>query len=319
MSWANPDGTGFVPGGSVAGFGVSRDGAAKLFAGAATTFDALAKREAAGAAMPAFALPVRVQARFASTLRPARSSNVVGVIEGSDPRLRDQYVVLSAHLDHLGVTKPVGGDAINNGALDNASGVATLIEVAKQLAGARPKRSVLLVATTGEEKGLVGADYFARHPVRAIGSIVANVNLDMPILTYRFTDLFAAGADRSTLGATAKAALAGMGVALAPDPDPNEALFTRSDHYRFVQQGVPALFLKTGFANGGEAATAAFRGTHYHRPTDDLSRPILWEEGARFVEANARIARAVADAPERPVWRAGDFFGTLYKGPMAAK
>jgi Zn-dependent M28 family amino/carboxypeptidase len=143
------------------------------------------------------------------------------------------------------------------------------------------------------------------------------VNLDMPVLTYRFTDVVAFGADRSGLGPLVRAAVAPMGIALTPDPEPEEGIFTRSDHYRFVQQGVPAVALKPGPAAGGAAADRAFRSTHYHQPSDEVDLPIDWGAGVRFVEANYAIARAVADAPARPVWNKGDFFGALYKGPMA--
>jgi len=292
-------------------------GAAKLFAGAKTSYAIVAAAEKAGKPVPPVALTVKLTARLRNMLGQAESRNVVAVVPGSDPAVATENVVLTAHLDHIGVGKPVKGDAIYNGAMDNAMGVATLIEASRALAANPPRRPVLLVALTGEEKGLVGSDYFARHPLPAGGKMVANVNIDMPILTYAFTDMFAFGADRSSLGPIVSGALKPMGIALTPDPDPAEGLFTRSDQYRFVQAGIPAVFLKTGFAGPGKAATAAFRGTHYHQPSDEITLPIDWNAAARFVDANVAIARGVADAPAAPTWNKGDFFGTLFKGPMA--
>ncbi|RHW18585.1 aminopeptidase [Sphingomonas gilva] len=316
MTWAK-DGKPFAPS-SIPGIAVlSPAGAEKLFAGAKTSFSAIAAAEKAGKAIPSVVLPAKITARLRNRLGAAESRNVIAVVPGSDPALAAEHVVLTAHLDHVGVGKAVKGDAIYNGAMDNAIGVATLIEAARQLAVNPPRRPVLLVALTAEEKGLVGSDYLARHPLPAGGEAVANVNIDMPILTYAFTDMFAFGADRSSLGGIVEGALKPMNIALTPDPDPAEGLFTRSDQYRFVQAGIPAVFLKTGFAGPGKEATAAFRGTHYHQPSDEITLPIDWNAAARFVDANVAIARGVADAPTRPAWNKGDFFGTLFKGPMA--
>jgi Zn-dependent M28 family amino/carboxypeptidase len=201
-----------------------------------------------------------------------------------------------------------------NGALDNATGVATMLEVARLLAALpqRPRRSVMFIATTAEEQGLLGADYFARHPTVPIGNIVGNVDLDMPVLLYPFTDLIAFGANHSSLGPIVAQAVAPMGVKLSPDPMPEQGLFTRSDHYMFVRQGVPAVYLATGYANGGQKAWDSFYAGAYHHPDDDLKQPIDWHAGARFVEANFRITRAMADADEPPLWVEGDFFGETF-------
>jgi hypothetical protein len=319
MSWRTPDGKGFAHYRIPAAGGLSEAGTDKLFASNPQALARLRAADLAGNPLEKVALPVRLRASFASTHGTAESSNVVGLIEGSDPKLKNEYVVLSAHLDHVGVGTAVNGDTIYNGAMDNATGIATLIEVAKRFraAGKAPKRSILLVAVTAEEKGLVGSDYFARHPVRPIGRLVANVNLDMPILTYRFSDVVAMGAERSSLGPIVKAAVAPLGMTLTPDPEPDEGFFTRSDHYRFVQQGVPAVALKPGPAGEGAAAAAAFRTKNYHRPSDQIDLPFRWDAGVRFVDANYAIAREIADGDDRPRWNKGDFFGTLYKGPTA--
>jgi Zn-dependent M28 family amino/carboxypeptidase len=221
--------------------------------------------------------------------------------------LKNEYVVLSGHLDHIGITPPVNGDSINNGALDNASGVATTLEVARLFRGHPPRRSVLFLIDTAEEKGLIGAEYFAHNPTVPLSAITADVDLDMPILTYDFTDVTAYGADRSSIGPSVRRAAATMDVKLSPDPEPDEGIFTRSDHYRFVEQGVPAVFLATGFANGGEAATKFFMKNNYHKPSDDLSQPIRYDVGAKFARLNYAITRELADGA-RPSWNTGDFF-----------
>jgi Zn-dependent M28 family amino/carboxypeptidase len=228
--------------------------------------------------------------------------------------------MLSAHLDHLGIMQVDGNDKIANGAMDNAAGVATMLEAARAFvdSGRRPKRSVLFVALTGEEKGLYGSEYLAKYPLPAGKKLVANVNLDEPMLTYDFTDVIAFGAEHSTIGATVGRAAVQMGIKLSPDPDPDQNTFVRSDHYSFVQQGAPAIYLSTGYANGGQAAWKEYEDKHYHDPSDDLSQPINWEAGAKFAKINYLIARDLADAPQAPRWYVGDYFGDKF-APNAAK
>lgn len=315
MAWRAPDGSAFSPAASTPDLGMlSVKGAAKLFVGAGQSYENVVAAAADGTP-PRFALPLGLDATINTELKTVESANVVGRIEGSDPKLKDQVVVLSAHLDHIGVTPPINGDAINNGALDNAGGVATTLEVARAFVeGKPPRRTLLFLLNTAEEKGLVGADYFARNPPTS-SPIVANINLDMPILTYDFIDVVAFGAERSTLGPAVQRAAARVGLKLSPDPLPEEGLFTRSDHYRFVEQGVPSVFLMTGFENGGREAFASFLKDHYHKPSDDLSLPIDYAVGAKFAAINYEIAREVADADARPAWNRGDFFGTLFGKP----
>lgn len=321
MQRLNADGSvfEFAPGVRV---GATLAGAAAeaLFAGAPRTL-AQVEREGEIRSVAGFALKPRVRVERESSWRAIESPNVIGVVRGTDSRLAAEYVVLGAHLDHLGVGVPVKGDAIYNGALDNAAGSATLIEVAKATAAARPKRSVMFIAATAEEKGLLGAEYFAGNPTVPAKSIVGMIDLDMPILTYAFTDVTAYGADHSDLAEHVRRGAAAMGVALAPDPIPEETIFVRSDHYAFVQQGIPAVMLATGFGNGGGTATRAFLETHYHEPSDDLSLPIKWEQGARFAELNFRILQDLANAPRAPRWYAGDFFGERFApgAPRARK
>ena len=318
VAWRDAQGRPFIPS-PIPNLGViSVAGAAKLFAGAPQSAAAiLAAAETPDGAIKGFDLPRVLDATLNSELKEVQSENLVGLLEGSDPKLKAEVVVLSAHLDHLGLTPPVDGDSINNGALDNAAGVATTLEVAKlfRTKPKAPKRSLLFLIDTAEEKGLVGAEYFAHNPTVPAKSIVADVDLDMPILTYEFTDVVAFGADRSSIGPSVEKAAARMNVKLSPDPMPDEGIFTRSDHYRFVEQGVPAVFLITGFANGGQAAFADFMAHHYHKPSDDMNLPLRFDVGAKFARLNYEITRELAASPIKPSWNKGDFFGGKFAKP----
>ncbi|HET9640482.1 MAG TPA: M28 family metallopeptidase [Allosphingosinicella sp.] len=292
---------------------LDRPAADALFAGAKTALArVLAEADRKGGRPRGFALKPSLAASQQSVLRRFASPNVLAILPGSDPKLAGEYVLLMAHLDHEGI-KPEGeGDRIYNGAMDNAVGIATMLEVARAMAASpdRPKRSILFAAVTAEEDGLLGAQYLARHPIPG-GRIVGVVNLDMPILLYDFTDVVAFGAEHSTMGEAVARAGRTMGVALAEDPLPQEGLFTRSDHYRFVQEGVPSVFLMTGFANGGREKFTHFLSTYYHKVGDDLSLPIDWKVGAKFARINYEIAREIADAPLAPRWYSDSFFGKV--------
>lgn len=299
---------------------LSPTAAKQLFAGVASASrPALADTDKP---ITGFALPGRLRIEATSSWQDFTSPNVVAVLPGGDPALSGQYVVVGGHLDHLGVDPAArpGEDAIFNGAMDNAAGVATVIEAARSFvaSGKRPRRSVMFIATTGEERGLLGADYFAAHPTVPRGSIAGVVDLDMPLLTYDFTDVVAYGADESTIGRTVAEAAASMGLAVSPDPVPDQSLFVRSDHYRFVLRGIPALFLMTGQANGGKQAWDTYFTHFYHRPSDDLSQPFRWQAGAKFAELNYRIARLLADADQPPRWYRNSYFGDSY-APAAPK
>jgi hypothetical protein len=322
-TWAHSDGTPSYPGGGAPVLAVlSLSGASKIFAGVPGGADAIFAASESKAGNPKRrALPVSARVSIKTEINRVMSGNVAGLLEGSDPVLKNQVVVLSAHLDHTGICPEVAGDTICNGAMDNAMGIASMIEVAhgfKHLQ-AKPKRSILFLAVTAEEKGLVGADYYARNPTLPKDSLVGNINLDMPIVTYDFVDVVAFGAERSTIGPAVARAGASMGIALVPDPEPEQGIFTRSDHYRFVQQGIPAVFLVTGPGGDGATAGAAFDKNHYHQPSDDMNLPINWAAAAKFVSLNLAIAQELADAKERPSWNKGDFFGALYKGYGASE
>lgn len=247
------------------------------------------------------------------------SPNVIGILRGSDPDLADEYVVFTAHLDHVGIGAPKNGDDIYNGMYDNAMGASILIETARAFAAMPkpPKRSIIFIALTGEERGLVGSDYYAHYPTVPSDSIVANVNLDMPLLLYPVADIIAFGAEHSSLQAVIDEAIAAEDFDLSPDPMPEEVIFIRSDQYSFVKQGVPSVFLVPGFTSSdpeidGEPIWRGFLQTYYHQPSDDMTRPIDWPSALRFARANVRIGYAVADDDARPTWNEGDFFGDKF-------
>jgi Peptidase family M28 len=324
LAWAQPDGSMFSESPSIR-FGVTlHDKAAEaLFAGSPMPLNAiLAAADKEGGRPKGFALKPAIKLTRTTTMSSLSSPNVIAVLPGSDPKLAGEYVLLMAHLDHNGVDPSRTDDKIFNGAMDNASGTASMLEAARALAAlpVRPRRPVLFAAVTAEEKGLIGSDYLARHPVIASGKVVSVVNLDMPILLYDFQDVVAFGAEHSTMGPIVARAAEKMGLTLSPDPLPTEGLFTRSDHYSFVKQGVPSVFLITGFKNGGEKAFSDFLKTHYHRVSDQTSLPFDWNAAAKFARINMLIAAEIANADAAPQWYDGSFFGKLFAdGALKAK
>jgi Zn-dependent M28 family amino/carboxypeptidase len=268
-----------------------------------------------------FALKPPVKMERHSLVDRIQSSNVIGVLPGADPVLKKEVVLITAHLDHEGVNPKLKGDAIFNGAMDNAAGIATMLEVARAFAEGkqRSKRTIVFAAVTAEEKGLLGSQYLAKHPLLPPGdTLAAVVNLDMPVLTYDFTDVIAFGGEHSTLGPIAARATALAGVKVSPDPMPEQGIFARSDHYSFVVEGTPSIMLATGFAGEGREKFTNFLQKTYHRPGDDLSQPFNWAAGAKFARINYLIAREIAEGAEAPRWYAGNFFGEAF-APKAPK
>lgn len=271
-----------------------------------------------------FDLPGTIALAARTMIAPTESRNVVAKLAGSDDRLGNEHVVFTAHLDHVGIGAPVNGDArlpdrIYNGALDNALGVSAMLEAANQLAHAKskPKRSLLFIAVTAEEKGLLGAEWFAQHPTVPRDSLVANVNMDMPVMLTPTDDVVPIGIEHSSLQPLVQQAAKDVGVALSADPFPEEVVFVRSDQYAFIRAGIPAVYLNGGIdASGvGDDALAtmkAFLREDYHQPGDDVSQPIQYADAARLARLNAHIGQAIADAPQRPTWNAGDFFGERF-------
>jgi hypothetical protein len=252
-------------------------------------------------------LPLRALIATKSRFTDLESHNVVGLWRGDDPALRDEYVVVSAHLDHLGIGPPVDGDAIYNGAVDNASGVATLLEVARAVAARNPppKRSLLFLATTGEEDGNLGAEHFLSHPPVPAERLVADLNLDGGGM-WPFDGLVGRGAEHSTLAGAVAAGAALAGVPVAPDPMPER--FSGSDQYSFALAGVPALIFANTRSGAARAQVLDWFRNRYHAPSDDLGQPLDFEAAARFTRAVLEVVGAVADAPRRPVWNPGDVF-----------
>lgn len=315
MAWVGPDGKPNVDAPIVTGVRLNRPAAEAVFAGAPMSIAELRViAEQDGGKPKGFPLQARMRIQRNSNWERISSPNIAAVIEGGDPVLKNEYVVLMGHADHLGINPAHEGDKIYNGTLDNAAGIGTLLEVARAVArsGIKPRRSILFFASTGEEKGLLGADYFANHPTMPIENIVGLVNLDMPFLLYDFTDVVAYGADHSTMGRIVRRAAARMDVGLGPDLTPEESIFTRSDHYMFVRQGVPAIMLATGRANGGDAKRRDFLANRYHKPGDDMTQEINWEAGAKFARLNYLITREMSDGDQRPLWMEGDFFGDVF-------
>ncbi len=319
MAWAQPDGTVFSRAPGLKGSAFLNSALSQsLFEGQPASWEDILKyKSGERASLPSFDMGLTARIVGQSSVGTINSPNVVGMVPGTDPSVANQYIVVTAHLDHTGVTPTPeeGDDEINNGAMDNATGVASMLEAARLLRENPGRRPVVFVALTAEEKGLVGSDYFARNPTLGSGEMVANINLDMPILNYEFTDVIAFGAERSTLFPVVEAATASQGIALSPDPMPQEGLFTRSDQYSFVEQGVPAIFLVTGWANGGALAQADFVKNHYHQVSDEVSL-INFEQLGRFTDVNYAIIRNVANMAEKPVWKAGDFFARTFGGEM---
>ena len=286
----------------------------KLFALAGMDLDAIFADIANKKQPKSQIMGLTAKASIHSKHTKTQSPNVIGVLEGSDPVLKHEYVVLTAHSDHIGISQhSVKKDKINNGAMDNASGVSTLLEIAYELhtAKKRPKRSIIFAFVTGEEKGLLGSEYYAHYPTFPIQQIVANVNLDMPILTYRTGEMIAFGAEHSSLKSSVSKAMNKHQITMIPDPMPEQALFVRSDQYSLVKQGIPAVYLKPSakdIENGTTTTHDFFRTQHYHMPSDDLNLAIDYEWAAQFVDINLAIATSIANTEETPKWNDDSFF-----------
>ena len=296
---------------------LTRRGAEKVLAGTGHTLDEIDGLVRDKKPLPRFALPGTVRVQAALRRAALESPNVAGLVEGSDPRLRNEYVIMTAHLDHVGVGRAVNGDAIYNGAMDDASGVASLIETARLLknSGAPPKRSVLFVAVTAEEKGLLGSRYFANRPTVPFAQIVANLNLDMFLPLYPLKVLEVQGFAESSLGESVRAAAATLGVEVQTDREPEQNRFIRSDQYSFIRRGVPALAFKFGYEFGSPEETIRRNWVRdvYHQPNDDTKQPVNLEAAATFNRVIMTLLRRVGDDAARPAWNADSFFKRFAK------
>ncbi|MFL6451455.1 MAG: M28 family metallopeptidase [Bryobacteraceae bacterium] len=266
----------------------------------------------AGKPMPHFALNPVLKAMVATKNEEVESPNVVGILRGSDPKLSNEYVVYSAHLDHVGLGEPIKGDKIYNGAMDNASGIASMLDVAETLhtSGAKLKRSVLFVAVCAEEKGLLGSRYFANKPTVPKTSMVADLNTDMFLPIFPLNYLVVYGAEESTLGDDIKAAAAPLDVRIISDRAPDRNIFIRSDQYNFIRAGVPSIMPEFGaMANSPEdKAQAEWLKNRYHAPSDDTKQPIDVAAAAKFDKLMLQLVERVANAPGKPQWKSDSYF-----------
>jgi Zn-dependent M28 family amino/carboxypeptidase len=289
--------------------------AAALFAGSGHSLDELSTLTKDGGSLPTFPLAVSIRATTVTqVISTYEAPNVVGILPGSDPKLKNEYLVLTAHLDHLGVGRPVNGDAIYHGAMDNASGIASLIETAKALAaGPRPSRTIVFIAFTGEEEGELGSQFYARYPTVPRSHIVAVLNMDMylPLFPLRFLEV--QGLGESTLGNDARAAAQLNDIEVQFDKQPDENRFIRSDQASFVKYGIPALAFKFGWLPDSPEQKTFNDWIHdrYHRPSDDLNQPIDAEAAVHFDHVLLTLIRRVADSPGRPAWYPESFFSTI--------
>jgi Zn-dependent M28 family amino/carboxypeptidase len=281
-----------------------------LFDGSGHSFEDLVKLAKDRKQLPRFPLIPSIKVKVKLETTELESANVVAKLPGND--LKDEYVVLSAHIDHLGIGEPINGDRIYNGAMDNASGSALLLDVAASLKKSpeKLKRSILFVFVTAEEKGLLGSKYFAAHPTVDPKSMVADINVDMflPIVPLKVLTVF--GLAESDLGDMAREVAQAHGISVQPDPEPQRNLFIRSDQYNFIRHGIPALAMNVGVAPGSheQEVMKAWLTQRYHAPSDDLNQPVDLSAAALYEEVVRGLMVAVAQDPRRPQWKPDSFF-----------
>ena len=286
--------------------------AGRLFAGSGHKLQEILDLARERKPLPRFPLTVSIKARTAVSRKHIESANVVARLTGSDPKLKDEYVVLSAHIDHIGAGEPIKGDRIYNGAMDNAAGSAVLLDLAEHLqkTGARPRRSLLFVFLTGEEKGLLGSRYFTAHPTVKPGSMVADINIDMflPIVPLKVLTVY--GLEESDLGDEARQIGQALGVRVQADPEPQRNAFIRSDQYNFIRHGIPALAMAVGFEKGSpeEQLFKNWLTQRYHAPSDDLDQAVDLAAAAKYEEIVRSLLLDLANNERRPQWKADSFF-----------
>jgi hypothetical protein len=266
---------------------------------------------------PNFDLPYdfSISAKTTTIFTEFRSPNVIGKLEGGDPELSGEYIVHTAHLDHVGIGKPVNGDSIYNGAHDNASGVASLLEIARLYTNLseKPRRSILFVMVTAEEMGLLGSDYFTRYPTVPLDKIIANINTDMPTLIAPLLSIEPIGAEHSSIMKNVEEAAEKLNLEIMPDHMPEQVRFVRSDQYNFIRQGIPALHVKYGLKsldslNDLSEQINDYTATIYHKPSDELNDLFDFEAGEVYVKLNFLISYSISQSDDRPAWNEGDFF-----------
>ena len=295
---------------------INRDYANLFFEGSGQTWEEITAAHKDSKTVPTFPLKGSIRAKATLATSSLKSQNVIAVLPGSDPKLKKEIVVLSAHMDHLGVDPSLKDDPIFNGAMDNASGVAALLEIAARFGklSKKPKRTIVFAAVTGEEKGLLGSRYFANHP-SVKGSIVADLNMDMFMPIHKLESVIVLGFEESTLADAIGQAAKESGLKVLPDPVPQQRRFIRSDQYSFIMAGIPAAAFKFGYAKDSleEKLQAEWLAKRYHAPSDDLSQPVAKPDAARFCTFLGRAAELVANQKERPHWRDDSFFKRFQK------
>jgi peptidase M28-like protein len=304
--------------GQIIAMSLSQSGAAKVLAGSGHTVDELNQLVADGKPLPRFPIAGTLKAHAKLNRQTIDTANVAGMVEGSDPKLKSEYVIMTAHLDHVGIGRAVNGDNIYNGAMDDASGVAAVIETARLLksSGVKTKRSVVFVAVTAEEKGLLGSRYFAGHPTVPFESIVADINLDMFLPLYPLKVIEVQGLAESSLGESVREAAKTLGVDVQTDREPEQNRFIRSDQYSFIRRGVPALAFKFGYEFGSADETTRRNWVRdvYHQPNDDTKQPVDLEAAAKFNRVIMTLLQRVANDTARPTWNTDSFFKRFATG-----
>jgi Zn-dependent M28 family amino/carboxypeptidase len=286
--------------------------AEKLFLGSGHSFDEVLSIAKERKQLPRFPLAASIKAKATLEKKDVESANVIAKLPGDDPELKNEYVVLSAHIDHLGIGEPINGDRIYNGAMDNASGSALLLDVASSLKKSpeKLKRSLLFLFVTGEEKGLLGSKYFTAHPTVDPKSMVADINVDMflPIVPLKILTVF--GLAESDLGDAAREVAQAHGIAVQADPEPQRNIFIRSDQYNFIRHGIPALAMGVGAAPGSpeQRIFKEWLTQRYHAPSDDLNQPVDLSAAALYEEVIRGLMISVAQSPQRPQWKQDSFF-----------
>jgi len=294
--------------------------AGQLFTGSGHSFEEIVALAKDRKQLPRFPLTVSVKATAKLDKQDVRSANVIAKLPGSDPALKNEYVVLSAHIDHIGIGEPINGDRIYNGAMDNASGSAVLLDVAASLkkSGETLKRSLLFVFVTGEEKGLLGSRYFTAFPTVDPKAMVADINIDMflPILPLKLLTVW--GIAESDLGDDARRVAGAHGISVQADPEPQRNVFIRSDQYNFIRHGVPALMMGIAPDPASAEQMQTFRdwlSHRYHAPSDDLDQPVDFSAAAQYEEVIRELMASVANDSHRPQWKSDSFFRRYAETP----
>jgi len=307
MRWIDPAGRpGIGAPGLLAEGILSEAGASRLFDMAGKSWRSV-KKQAQRPQGQVYAYPLDIvgSLQLGAKASSVASPNVIGIIPGFDPRLKNEAVVVTAHLDHRGRRRTNGLDLINNGAIDNATGVASMLELAEHFSDQPPARTIVFAAVTANEQGLVGSDYLVRHGMPKNLEPVLNINLDAPLVTYDFQDMVAVGGERTTLLTTIETILEDHNAQLVDDPNPMGQAFSNSDHYSFARRGIPTVYLTMGAGGEGANARRTYVRAHHHQPTDDASL-IRFDQLARYTDIHRDLLNETANAARRPSWNRRD-------------